>query len=400
MSSSNSVSVTYIDEVTYGTTPDPTGAVTINQVRFTSESLSGTPSTTESAAIRTDRMSSGQVVTGLEVGGDINFELSRDSFMDDFFALGMMSTWTAATSDVTSVSFTIDGADPQRGDLAGTGVGTGMTVGDILKVTDGSDDYVFQIITITDADNLVVACEKDQVDFTGATSRRPAYLDIGSTQNSVTMAKAYEDVTDGGTDEHSQTYSGCIVSGFSLNAAYGSIVTGAFNLSANGYVQEDPSYQQKVITGGGSITPAPTAQALNASVDVPIVTTSGAATTFCLENISLNLDNGLTPQNCIGKIAPRRYELGTAGITVEAGLYLGEQSYEAFMPSKLTQAPISMAFVMKNADSGGYAFVLPAVQLSFPDPSAGGANQPVMIEAQGTAKVGASGESALRIYQI
>jgi hypothetical protein len=69
------------------------------------------------------------------------------------------------------------------------------------------------------------------------------------------------------------------------------------------------------------------------------------------------------------------------------------------MPAKLSQAPVSMTFTMSNAD-GGYAFVLPAVQLSFPDPSAGGANQPVMIAASGVAKVGPNGASSLRIYKL
>ncbi len=400
MSSSNAVSVTYVDESTYGETPDPAGAITIETTRFISESLSGTPLTTESAAIRTDRMSGGQVITGLEVGGDLNFELARDGFTDDFFELGMMNTWAAATGDVSSVSFTLDGGDPQRGDLAGTGVGTGIVVGDILKVTDGSTNYIFQVITVTDADNLVVACQRDQVNFTGATSRRPAYLDIGANQASVTLAKAYEDVLDGGgPNEHSQTYAGAIVSGFNINAAFGQIVTGAFTVAANGYDQETPSFQQQVVNNGGTVNSAATTQPLNASVDAPVVTTDGTATNFCLESFTLTLDNGLTPQNCIGKAAPRRYELGTAAISIETQIYLGEDSYESFMPGKLTQTPISFTFVTINSD-GGYAFNLPAVQLSFPDPEAAGANQATFINASGTAKVGANGESALRIYQL
>ena len=58
-----------------------------------------------------------------------------------------------------------------------------------------------------------------------------------------------------------------------------------------------------------------------------------------------------------------------------------------------------MMFSMRSID-GGYAFSLAAVQLSFPDPSSGGANQQTMLEATGTAKVGPTGESALTIWKL
>jgi hypothetical protein len=80
-------------------------------------------------------------------------------------------------------------------------------------------------------------------------------------------------------------------------------------------------------------------------------------------------------------------------------IYNSDTSYDALMPKKLTQEPVSMTFVMENIDDG-YAFSLPAVQLSFPDPGAGGQNQDTMLEAAGVAKVGPNGESALRIYKL
>ena len=69
------------------------------------------------------------------------------------------------------------------------------------------------------------------------------------------------------------------------------------------------------------------------------------------------------------------------------------------MPAKLSQEPVSMLITMEN-DDGGYAFELRAVQLSFPDPSAGGQNQQTMIEASGVGKVGANGASTLRIHKL
>ena len=136
-----------------------------------------------------------------------------------------------------------------------------------------------------------------------------------------------------------------------------------------------------------------------ALIDIPLVTVGDISTDFCIENFTLELDNGLTPQNCIGKAAPTGYTLGTAAISITMSIYLSDSSYDAFMPDKLTQNPVSMTYVAQNID-GGYAFHIEAVQLSFPDPAATGQNQQTMIEAAGVGKVGENGESALRIYRL
>lgn len=403
MSSSNLVSVIAIPETDYGKTPTIDGTVVAATARFTDESLSGTPTTTESAAVRADRMSGGLVVTGMDVGGDINFELAKDPFFDQFFALGMMSDWQTATAPVAAVALSPDPNDDQQATLTGTGVSAGLAVGDVIRFEDAGNpgDYYYMTVTqVTDADNLVVATTRGQAAIAAGSVIRPAYVDIGTTIHSVTLAKAYRDVLHlATTDEHSQSYAGSIVSGFSVSAQYGNIVTGTFNTMANGYKQESPSLEQQIATAGGTVNPAGTSNPLNASIDVPVVTVEGEATTFCIESFNISLDNGLTPQNCIGSIAPKKYELGTAAISIDASIYLGDQSYDKFMPNKLTQEPISMTFIMSNFE-GGYAFVIPAVQLSFPDPASGGGNQPVMINAAGTAKVGPNGASALRIYKL
>jgi hypothetical protein len=197
---------------------------------------------------------------------------------------------------------------------------------------------------------------------------------------------------------HSQRYTGALVNGLSVDLTYGQIVTGTFTFVANGYEQEHPSLAQKITTAGGTITPAGTSKPLNGSVDMPLVTVGGMPTDFCIESLSLTLDNGLSPQNCLGKIAPTKYSLGTASISISASIYLGDPSYDKFMPGKLTQDPVAMLFAAVNED-GGFAFDLRAVQLSFPDPASGGKDQQVMIDAEGVAKVGPNGASALRIYK-
>ncbi len=97
MSESNQVSLRYVKEVTYGTTP--TNSADWQEMRFTSESLTATPETMVSSQIRADRMTSDQYKVGLSVSGGVEDEFSAVTY-DDFLESLMCDTWT---TDVLNV---------------------------------------------------------------------------------------------------------------------------------------------------------------------------------------------------------------------------------------------------------------------------------------------------------
>lgn len=409
MSSANAVELALVPEATYGATP-PNSAAQGARIRFTTETLSGTPQTTTSAENRTDRMSGGQIVTGLEVGGAINGELSPDAVYQRLFQMGMMDA--APEPGVAPVS--LDGGsfakDPVNSQLATltviAGDFTAFLPGDMVVLAglgDEASNGAAQIVSVDPGGlSMQITARPAAIDAnplpTGATAMVPEYVEIGADIISATFTKAYTDTLHLATgDQHSQRYSGGIINGFKVDLAYGSIVAVTFNMLANGYLQEHPSLVQQIIRDGGSVADAGTANVLNASIDMGLVTIDGMPTNYCIETLSITLDNGNTPQNCLGHPAPTRYNPGTAAITIDANIYLADPAYDAFMPAKLKQTPIGMLFAVSN-DDGGYAFAVAAAQLSFPDPSVTGQNAPVMINAAGTAKVGDGGASALRVY--
>ena len=405
MSSANLVSVTYVPEAEYGVTPSPLSGVTLDTARFTSESLSGTPTTTESQLIRSDRLSSGQVATGLDTGGGIDFELCRGTFFDDFLGAGMMNDWVAASDLSTDVTLTPNGLDPQLATLTVTGDLSTIPVvaGDVLQLIPAAGSpVVVQVISVTSTTEAEVATMRDQAAIVSEsmTVSLPSHTTIGKTQKSFTVSKAYTDILhDSGSDEHSQRYTGSLVSTVNVSATYGEIVTGSFGTLGNGYLQEAPSLSQQVVTAGGTVNPADTSLPLNASIDVPLVTASGVASTYCVESFTIDLDNGLDPTQCIGKLTATGYTLGTAAINVTANIYASDTAYDTFMAEKLTQEKISMMFTMINTD-GGYSFSLQGIQLNFPDPASEGLNQQTMLNATGTGSVGPNGESSLTIYRL
>jgi hypothetical protein len=407
MSSANAVQDIFVRETQYGVTP-ALGTAQARTVRFTTESLSGTPTTTASAENRTDRMSGGQVVTGLEVGGAIEGELSADPAYWDLFEMGMMQTWTPAVDvpAATGIVLTKDAVNPQLAtiEIAGATMLADLAVGDMLLLsgfTNAANNGPSQIVALTSDTAAQVTVKREAVSETIAAGEasRPQYADIGKEILSATFSKSYTDmVHQASTWHHSQRYPGGIVNGFTVGLTYGELVSVAFAILANGYIQEAPSLAQQIEVAGGTVNPPGTANPLNASIDLGMVTVDGLPTDYCIERLQIALDNGNTPQLCLGHAAPMRYNPGTAGIAIEARIYLSDSAYDAFMPGKLSMDSVGMLFAAGNQD-GGYAFEMPAVQLSFPDPGVTGQNAPVYIEAAGAAKVGPpESPSALRIY--
>ena len=212
MSSGNLISIVYTKEPEYGTAPDPIPSVVLETAVRTNDSLSGTPETTESQNARTDRMSNGQVVTGLDVGGSIDFELAPGIFWDDFFSGAMMNDWVPEETLSTDVTLTPDPADNQRATLVVTGdLSTiGVEEKDVLQLLPASGPPVcLSVISVTSTTELEVATERGQPAITAEAMdvAKPAHLDIGTTPVSFRIGKSYLDVQhDSSTDNKSQTY--------------------------------------------------------------------------------------------------------------------------------------------------------------------------------------------------
>src|SRR5210317_85289 len=182
MSSANLVSITYVPETTYGVPDTPLSGVTAETARFTSESLSGTPDTQVSTNIRTDRMLSGQVVTGLTVEGDLNIELAAGQFYWDMFEGAMMSTWQAAQT-LAGAEVTLTTIDAQSATLtiaAGDFSSIGAIAGTTLQLIPATGSPVGVVVTsVTSATELVVATSVNQPAITAETMdvSHPEYLD-------------------------------------------------------------------------------------------------------------------------------------------------------------------------------------------------------------------------------
>ena len=376
MSSSNMVRLAAIQETTYGVTP-ATGD--FGTIRFNSESMSGTPSTTASTEIRSDRTSAGQVQVGLEVGGDVNVELSSDDMQIKLMQAAMMQPTPvpalAITTDITVMP--ID----KRLMFAEA---TQFKAGDMIVLsgfTEEKNNGVAYVVSV-DAVGASLKIAKETIaseTATGVNIGRPQKMTVGTTPISHTICKQYLDL-----ENKSITYTGMLVSEMMLEMAHGNIAKGKFMFKGNGY--ETPDLP---ITDGRTVLDAGTDQPYNASSDIGIVLIDGEVSDFCIQSLSITLNNGLSPQVCMGSLAPREYALGTAAITVSGSTYLADENWE-LMLKKVTQEPVSIGFMVSNQD-GGLLVFLHGVQLTFPDGAAQGLDQQVSLQFSGKATATESG---------
>lgn len=395
VASSNLVRIAAIEEITYGVTP---GAGNFDSPRMVSESYSATPETTESKQIRTDRQSSGQIVTGLTVEATHNIELAKESILEKFMESAMFSSWNVLA--IINADLSYNSATRELTRAAGSWISDGIVRGDYATLSGMSAPANNTQVVVTEVVSATVLkiVGKDLVNqpvaSSGAGFKRADKLGIGVTKKSFSMEKSFLDLTN-----KAIIYKGMIARGMNLNVNYGEIVTGDFMFSGNYSDPVDAALD--FITNGRTINPQASTQSFNGSIDMPFVVNSLSGTfeeaAICVKSLALKLDNNFTPVTCIGKAAPEDYTPGTAKVDLDLSAYLEDDSWN-LMPYKLTQDPFALGFLVKN-NGGWYGFYLPSIQATFDDPAAGGQNQDVMLNMKAMAKVGDNGESALYIYR-
>lgn len=107
MAEASETTLAYIAEVTAGTTPATPG---FKYLRLTGETLSANYDTLVSNELRSDATVADVRRTGLSVDGDLQFELHRDTGLEDIIAAALRGTWATNTlkGGVVKPSFTLE----------------------------------------------------------------------------------------------------------------------------------------------------------------------------------------------------------------------------------------------------------------------------------------------------
>ena len=387
MSSANLIAHRYKKELVFGEL-NPGG--TWQDVSKTSAQFSGTPDTIVSATIRSDRLSSGNVITGMTVNATLSNELSRTVVHDEFLEATMMDPWEATPAPIGPIDLDYTAATGILTSVAG-GL-DGLAVGDAFTITGMTVDAaaynlttVFVVLVVTDGNTITAVTSSAVEDFAdaAATIQGDAQVIIGKVMSSYTWEKQYLDLTDKAID-----YYGEVFSSFTASFNYGAAVTIDYEMQGAG--KTIPTTPLTQPAGADPVLPAPTEDFFNVATSMPLLIMDGEVATSCIEGITVSLDNGLSAKNCVGTLKKAGYDLGTASVEVTVNAHFSDANFD-FLQKILDQDTVTIAWPVVDSDGYGYHFQV-SCQLTADDPDAdGGQDSQAMLALTGGGAIGADG---------
>lgn len=185
-------------------------------------------------------------------------------------------------------------------------------------------------------------------------------LSVGDTRNTFSIAKGYNDVG------VYSLFKGAHVSTFALDIPSDGKITATFNMACLDY---DDSEDQIVVSPNA---PTTTPFLSNNNVGTIMVDGESLEGVACVSAMTINLDNSLQAQRCIGntKLGPGAQIATEAAITGTITLAWSKRAWEIWKKT-FTRLPISVVFPITDALGNKYTFNFPAVEVDGELPSGG-----------------------------
>lgn len=364
MADSSRHSLSAVAEATYGATP---ANPNLKRFRHTGTTLALTKSANTSAELRPDRQIADFRHGTKQVGGDISFELSFDSFHDYLEAV-LCGTWTpkALLEDDTVSVIAIDSSFNDSGNGF---VLAGFEVGDIIEVSDFTDpanNGTFKVatvaagkITVTDvADAAVVLVDEAAGDEVSLESTS-TILKAGVERRSFSVLRHFTDIESAGKPFH--LYTGVILNNLSLSLTPDAMVTGSFGTVGQRLALSTTA------PDGTTYTEAPTTRVFDAFTGSLL---EGGSPLALITEISLTLENGVAPRFVAFSDETILPQIGQSNLTGSVSLYFEDAAmYEKF----INETGSSIVFTLTDLEGNSYKFTLPRISYTGGQPDVSGA---------------------------
>ncbi|NWB62367.1 phage tail tube protein [Pseudomonas sp. F1002] len=185
-------------------------------------------------------------------------------------------------------------------------------------------------------------------------------LSVGDIRNTYSIAKGYSDVG------VYSVFKGAHVSTFALDIPSDGKVTATFNMACLDYADSE----NPIVVSPNAPTTTPFLSNNNVgTISVDGESLEGVA---CVSAMTINLDNSLQAQRCIGntKLGPGAQIATEAAITGTITLAWSKRAWEIWKKT-FTRLPISVVFPITDALGNKYTFNFPAVEVDGELPSGG-----------------------------
>lgn len=352
MSDTNRVSILYVKETSYGVPPV---TPTMKFLRFTGEGLKTEKETVTSDEIRADRQNADVIETGQSVAGDINGEVSLETYDDLFLASIQAAALSAEVDIMTSGTVAV---------VASTGVFTHSvgwddvpTAGQSIRIRSmanaGNNGY-FKVAASPAPDATTFAVENigTLVDESGASA---TILQGGQALNGVQEDSFTFERRHGDLASLFEQYYGIGFEGFTLDIPADGKITVTFNTMG----------QKEEATG------ATIANATTDANEYRVISTANhlkrallGMESICLMSGSIELVNNLRQVRCGGEKHPNQLGVGSLNITGSVELLFADHSQKDIYLAH-TESDLYLAF----EDAGGRGLVIELPSIVFTDES-------------------------------
>jgi len=361
MSQSNRVSVRYVEETTFGTTPS---TPTMIELLRTDGGLEGKIDTAESKSARADRMIQGLFQVGRNGAGNFKHELAFGQFDDLIRAAVCATAWSGAIAlSLTNISFAASDKSINRaaGDFLAAGVVAGMwlLVGGSV-VGSGVNNGLVQALTVSATKITTGKTFTDESAGPTITIKNGGMVRNGTAETSFTFEQAHLD-----TDSYLRT-KGSRISKLDLTIAAKALVDISFDLVAKDF--EDGN-----VSAASVVTPPNSNLVFNSAADVLALAEGGAVLDETITALSLSIDNNVDMVSGVGSLAPRVVPYRTQKITGKLDVYNSTSAWTGILQKFTNFTPSSVSITMANGSPlGYYIFTFPAYRYSGRQMPAGG----------------------------
>ena len=348
MGSGSARSLRYVEEVVFGETPASPDMLPIRNTG--GEGIQLNRSTLESAEYRSDRAIPGLRLGNVQVGLNVPFEFSFQSF-DDLLKAALGGNWAAAYS-LTGLTVDVDAVAKAFTRSAGSWITDGVKVGDRVTFSGFLDPENNDTFLVSAVAELVLTCETATglVNVTAdgpiAVSTNREILLCGVGLPSFTIEEAFTDIG------VYQAARGMMVNSMSLTIQPDSIITGSFALI--GKAADAPA----AATIANTVAAANTNDVFAAhqgsikedGADIAIATA-----------ISLSLENGLEAKFPVFTNEARRIGEGRTRVTGEVSVFFEDKT---LLEKYVNETESSLEFQVIDPVGNDYLFVFPRVKFS------------------------------------
>lgn len=392
-SDSNRVTLRWVEESTWGTTPAGPSMTTLP---LTSEGLKGDVGNVTSQTIRSDKNISDITKVGGGASGPISFEFSFNDF-DNFMQGALQSTWATTVVSAGVASAHYSGAHIQCDSSALNGIldNQWLRTANSSTATNDGDWRVTDVSTETpgagqakvyfaDASSGSAASFTSEV-FEAATTLKGRVMRNGVTLRSYSLEKAFNDIS------VYEQFAGCRVADMDINLESESILTGGFSFMGK-------SMTVSTVATASATVAASTNPKMNASGNVArIYEGSDAITTAAFKSLTMKVDCSTRPQSKIGSDALAGIGTGVTEITGTVQAYFADKT---LVNKFLAGTYSSLRFQAQDDNNKSYMFTIPRIKYTNSQELASGPNNDVMVELDWGATIDSTNAFAIQIDRL